>query len=57
MMRKTTMSPATRRLIRIMPSDAEETAKMFDIMLGEDIAGRKQYIAEHGAEYINAADL
>jgi len=57
MMWKTTMNPATRRLIRVTPTDAEATARMFDIMLGDDLAGRKQYIAEHGAEFIKDADL
>ena len=57
MMWKTTMNPATRRLIRVTPTDAEATARMFDIMLGDDLAGRKQYIAEHGAEYLKDADI
>lgn len=57
MMWKTTMNPATRRLIRVTPTDAEATARMFDIMLGDDLQGRKQYIAEHGAEYIKDADI
>lgn len=57
MMWKTTMNPATRRLIRVTPADAAETARIFDIMLGDDLAGRKQYIAEHGAEYLKDADI
>jgi len=57
MMWKTTMNPATRRLIRVTPTDAEATARMFDIMLGDDLPGRKQYIADHGAEYIKDADI
>ncbi|MBQ3860422.1 MAG: DNA topoisomerase [Clostridia bacterium] len=57
MMAKTTMNPATRRLIRVTPSDAAATARMFDLMLGDDLAGRKRYIAEHGAEYLKDADI
>ena len=57
MMWRTTMNPATRRLIRVTPADAEATAKMFDLMLGDDLAGRKQYIAEHGSEFLKDADI
>ena len=57
MMSKTTMHPATRRLIRVTPADAAATAKMFDIMLGDDLEGRKKYIAEHGHEFLAAADI
>ncbi len=57
MMAKTTMNPATRRLIRVTPSEAEATARMFELMLGDDLIGRKQFISDHGAEYLAAADL
>ena len=57
MMSKTTMNPATRRLIRVTPADAAATAHMFDIMLGDDLEGRKRFIAEHGHEYLKDADL
>ena len=57
MMAKTTMNPATRRLIRVTPSDAAATARMFDLMLGDDLAGRKRYIADHGAEFLKEADI
>ena len=57
MMAKTTMNPASRRLIRVMPSDAAATAEMFDIMLGDNLPGRKRYIAEHGHEYMKDADV
>lgn len=57
MMNLTTMNPATRRLIKVLPDDAEKTAEMFDILLGDNLSGRKQYIVDHGAEYINALDL
>jgi len=51
------MNPATRRLIRVTPADAAATAHMFDIMLGDDLDGRKKFIAEHGHEYLKDADL
>ncbi|MGN1346679.1 MAG: toprim domain-containing protein [Eubacteriales bacterium] len=57
MMSKTTMKPESRRLIRVTPADAAATARMFELMLGDDLAGRKKYIAEHGAEYLSAADI
>ncbi len=57
MMNLTTMNPATRRLIKVLPDDVEKTAQMFDILLGDNLSGRKQYIVDHGAEYIDALDL
>lgn len=56
MMSLTTMHPATRRLIRIMPEDEQKTYDMFDVLLGDNITGRKDFIANHGAKYINLAD-
>ena len=52
----TTMNPETRRLVKITPDDAEFTAQMFDLLLGDNIAGRKTYISEHGAEYLSDID-
>lgn len=57
MMWRTTMNPATRRLIRVTPTDAAATARMFELMLGDDLQGRKKYISEHGAEYLKDADI
>ena len=57
MMWLTTMNPATRRLIKVTPADAEETASMFDILLGDNLAGRKEYIALHGNEYMEELDV
>lgn len=57
MMNLTTMNPSTRRLIKIMPEDAEKTSKMFDILLGDNMLGRKEYIIENGHLYIDAADV
>lgn len=57
MMALTTMNPDTRRLIRVTPSDVEETAHMFDLLLGDDLQGRKNFIAEYGADYLEFADV
>ncbi len=57
MMSLTTMNPATRRLIKVEPDDALETAAMFDLMLGDNLSGRKDYISQNGAQYLELADL
>lgn len=57
MMNLTTMNPKTRRLIKVMPDDAEQTAQIFDILLGDNLQGRKDYIVEHGSEYIDNLDV
>ncbi len=57
MMSLTTMAPATRRLVKVTPTDAAETALVFDVLLGDDLDGRKRIIAEHGAEYLDMLDL
>lgn len=57
MMSFTTMNPETRRLIKVTTEDAEATANMFDILLGDDIEGRKGIITEKGYLYISDADL
>ena len=57
MMNFTTMNPDTRRLIKVMTDDAEKTAEIFDILLGENLQGRKDYIVDHGAEYIDNLDV
>ena len=57
MMNLTTMNPETRRLIKVMPEDAERTARMFDMLLGDDLQGRKDFIAENGYLYLDDADI
>ncbi len=57
MMALTTMNPATRRLIKVTPADAEQTSIMFDLLLGDNLEGRKEYIADYGHLYIDAADV
>lgn len=58
MMSETTMHPATRRLIRIVTDDNEEkTYELFDVLLGDNLAGRKQFIIDHGAKYLESADI
>jgi len=57
MMWLTTMNPETRRLIRVMPEDVERTAQVFDLLLGENLQGRKEHIAENGYKYLEMADI
>ena len=57
MMSLTTMNPSTRRLIKVMPDDAAKTAEMFDILLGDNLAVRRDYIIENGYKYIDDADI
>ena len=57
MMWQTTMNPATRRLISVTPTDPVATEVMFDTLLGDNLPARKQFIAEHGSEYLKDADI
>lgn len=57
MMWQTTMNPETRKLIQIIPADVEDTMKMFDLMLGDNLQGRKNYIEENGAKYLEMIDV
>ena len=57
MMALTTMNPDTRRIIRVSPEDAAATAEMFEMLLGDNLQGRKDYIAEHGGDYLDLADI
>jgi len=57
MMWQTTMSPDTRRLIQVMPDDVEHTQQTFDVLLGDNLDGRKAFIANHGHEYLELLDL
>ena len=57
MMWLTTMNPDTRRLIKVMPEDVERTAYFFDLLLGDDLQGRKSHIADNGYKYLELADI
>ena len=57
MMWLTTMNPDTRKLIRVMPEDVERTAQMFDLLPGDNLAGRKAHIAECGSQFLDLADI
>ena len=57
MMNLTTMNPATRRLIKVCPEGVEQTARMFDVLLGDNLSGRKEHIAEEGYKYLELADI
>ncbi len=57
MMWITTMNPKTRRLIKVSPAEAEATSRMFDLLLGDNLQGRKDYISEFGGDYLDLADI
>jgi len=57
MMWLTTMSPETRRLIQVMPGDIDEAVKKFDLLLGDNLQGRKQHIQENGSLYMDMLDV
>ncbi len=57
MMWETTMNPETRRLIKVMPDDVEKTQAMFDLLLGDNLAGRKEHIANVGYNFIDLTDI
>ena len=54
---QTTMNPATRRLIAVTPADAAATARIFDTLLGDNLAARKAFITENGSKYLAQADI
>lgn len=57
MMALTTMNPETRRLIKINPDDMEHTAFMFDMLLGDNLEARKEFISNNGIDYLEMADI
>jgi DNA gyrase subunit B len=57
MMWMTTMNPATRRLIKVMPEDVENTQTVFDLLLGDNLTGRKEHIVENGYKYMEMVDV
>ena len=57
MMWQTTMNPETRRLISVLPDNEEKTFEMFDILLGDNLPARKQFITDNGSRYMKDADI
>ena len=57
MMWETTMNPETRRLVLVTPDEAERTQRMFELLLGENLSGRKEFIAEEGYKYLDMTDI
>lgn len=57
MMWQTTMNPETRKLIQILPDEMEATMNMFDLMLGDNLQGRKNFIEENGSKYLEMIDV
>jgi DNA gyrase subunit B len=56
MMWQTTMNPETRRLVQVIPTDADKTQEMFEILLGDNLKGRKSFIEEFGHLYIDLSE-
>ena len=57
MMSLTTMNPETRRLIKVCPADPEKTQEMFELLLGDNLEGRKDYIRDYGYKYLDDIDV
>lgn len=57
MMWLTTMNPETRRLIQVVPEDAKDTQDMFELLLGDNLEGRKDFIATEGHRYIDKSEI
>ena len=57
MMWETTMNPKTRRLIQVLPEDDERMKEVFDLLLGDNLSGRKQYIEDYGSDYMELLDV
>lgn len=57
MMWQTTMNPLTRRLIQVLPADAQKTADTFDLLLGDNLSGRKSFIEQNGHLYLEMLDI
>lgn len=57
MMWQTTMNPETRKLVQVLPTDAQKTQEMFDILLGDDLKGRKDFIEQFGHKYIDLTEI
>ena len=57
MMWTTTMNPATRRLIKVVADDAALTAQVFDLLLGDNLSGRKTHIEMNGSRYLDMLDI
>ena len=54
---QTTMNPETRRLVRVTYDDAGKTFEMFDVLLGDNLQARKEFIAEFGHKFLDLADI
>lgn len=57
MMWETTMNPETRHLIMVTPDLAELTKQKFELLLGENLKGRKEFIESDGYKYLDLADI
>ena len=49
----TTMNPETRTMLKVTVADAEESDRMFEILMGEDVPDRRHFIEKHAKEVTN----
>jgi DNA gyrase subunit B len=50
---ETTMNPETRTMLKVTVQDAEESDRMFEILMGEDVPDRRAFIEKHAKEVTN----
>ena len=53
---ETTMNPENRRLLRVELSDAEEANEVFEMLMGDHVGPRRQFI-EDNATFVNNLDV
>ena len=49
----TTMNPETRTMLKVTVQDAEETDRLFEILMGEDVPDRRAFIEKYAKEVTN----
>ena len=49
----TTMNPMTRTMLKVTVQDAEESDRLFEILMGEDVPDRRAFIEKHAKEVTN----
>ena len=50
---ETTMNPETRTMLKVTVQDAEETDRLFEILMGEDVPDRRAFIEKYAKEVTN----
>tara|TARA_Y100001935_G_scaffold36245_1_gene28870 strand:- start:1956 stop:3914 length:1959 start_codon:yes stop_codon:yes gene_type:complete len=50
---ETTMNPMTRTMLKVTVQDAEESDRLFEILMGEDVPDRRAFIEKYAKEVTN----